>query len=54
MGIEIIELPLKKIVPMLSGTNFLDIKKLLIELGKKGISSLLVEGGEEKAVSGHG
>ena len=51
MGIEIIELPLKKIVPMLSGTNFLDIKKLLIELGKKGISSLLVEGGETTAQS---
>ncbi|MBI5574214.1 MAG: bifunctional diaminohydroxyphosphoribosylaminopyrimidine deaminase/5-amino-6-(5-phosphoribosylamino)uracil reductase RibD [Elusimicrobia bacterium] len=43
IGIEIIELPSK--------SNFLDIKKLLVELGKTGISSLLVEGGETIAQS---
>ena len=37
MGIKILELP--------SRNNFPDIKKLLVELGKIGISSLLVEGG---------
>ena len=51
MGIDIIEIPSKKLVPLLSSDNFLDIKKLLIELGKIGISSLLVEGGETVANS---
>jgi len=46
MGIDIIELPSKKLVPISSRDNFLDIKKLLVELGKIGTSSLLVEGGE--------
>ncbi len=43
MGIGIIELPLKN--------NFLDIKKLLVKLGKMSISSLIVEGGETVAKS---
>lgn len=43
MGIAVIELSSKN--------NFLDIKKLLVELGKTGISSLLVEGGETIAQS---
>lgn len=51
MGIDIIELPSKKLVPILSRDNFLDIKKLLTELGKIGVSSLLVEGGETIAQS---
>ena len=51
MGVEIIELPSKKLVPRLSKNNFLDITKLLVELGKMGISSLLVEGGETVAKS---